>query len=58
MKNCIEESDLQLSEEALEALTVALFEQADADGSGMISYEELCQVLEKHPEVMDNLTIR
>ena len=58
MKHCIEESELQLSEEALETLTLALFEHADADGSGMISYEELCDVLEKHPDVMKNLTIR
>ena len=58
MKHCIEESDLQLSEEALETLTLALFEEADADGSGMISYEELCDVLENHPDVLQNLTIR
>ena len=58
MKHCMEESDLQISEEALETLTLALFEQADADKSGVISFEELRRVLDKHPEVTKNLTIR
>lgn len=36
----------------------ALFEDADVDKSGTISFEELKAELEKHPGVIENLTIR
>ena len=54
----MEESSLVLSEENLEALTDALFDDADTDRSGSITFEELKCQLEKHPGVMSNLTIR
>lgn len=36
----------------------ALFEDADTDNSGTISFDELKSELEKHPGVIENLTIR
>ena len=48
----------ELSEETLEELTKTLFESADADGSGSITFEELHDELTKHPGVIENLTIR
>ncbi len=49
---------MKLSDEDLNALTHALFDEADDDGSGAITFEELVGELQKHPGVMDNLTIR
>ncbi|XP_070178601.1 NADPH oxidase 5-like isoform X2 [Littorina saxatilis] len=57
LRSCMEESSLVLSEENLESLTDALFDDADTDGSGSITFEELKCQLEKHPGVMQNLTI-
>jgi Ca2+-binding EF-hand superfamily protein len=54
----MEESSLKLSEDDLDSLTALLFESADEDSSGEISFEELKAELEKHPGVIDNLTIR
>ena len=36
----------------------ALFQDADTDGSGTISFDELKVELDKHPGVLENLTIR
>lgn len=58
LRSCMEESSLVLSEENLQALTDALFDDADADKSGEITFEKLKDQLEKHPGVMQNLTIR
>ncbi|ELU05067.1 hypothetical protein CAPTEDRAFT_147619 [Capitella teleta] len=57
LRSCMNESSMKLSEESLHALTMALFESADDDDSGEITFEELVGELSKHPGVMDNLTI-
>lgn len=54
----MDESSLSLTDDALDELTMTLFESADADNSGEITFEELMDELEKHPGVVDNLTIR
>lgn len=54
----MEESSLKLSDEVVDKLTQALFESADEDNSGEISFEELVAELERHPGVMENLTLR
>jgi Ca2+-binding EF-hand superfamily protein len=51
-------SSLELSEETLDELTNTLFESADVDQSGSITFEELHDELLKHPGVIENLTIR
>ncbi|XP_065544496.1 NADPH oxidase 5 isoform X2 [Lathamus discolor] len=54
---CLRESAIALPEERLTDLTLALFEAADKDHSGSITFEELREELERFPEVMENLTI-
>uniref|UniRef100_A0A4W3I8D7 NADPH oxidase 5 n=1 Tax=Callorhinchus milii TaxID=7868 RepID=A0A4W3I8D7_CALMI len=58
LKSCLRESAISLPEEKLDDLTLALFESADKDSSGTITFEELKEELENFPEVMENLTIR
>ncbi|XP_061138268.1 NADPH oxidase 5-like isoform X1 [Syngnathus typhle] len=57
LKSCLRESAISLPEEKLDDLTLALFESADKDRSGAITFEELKAELEDFPEVMENLTI-
>ncbi|XP_033725536.1 NADPH oxidase 5-like isoform X2 [Pecten maximus] len=57
LMSCTEESSLSISEENMDALTDILFDSADEDNSGAISFEELKAELEKHPGVLENLTI-
>ncbi|XP_077367733.1 NADPH oxidase 5-like isoform X2 [Festucalex cinctus] len=57
LKSCLRESAISLPEEKLDDLTLALFESADKDSSGAITFEELKAELEDFPEVMENLTI-
>ncbi|XP_052261519.1 NADPH oxidase 5-like isoform X2 [Dreissena polymorpha] len=57
LKACMEESSLSLTDENLADLTDALFDTADEDESGTITFEELRNELEKHPGVIENLTI-
>ncbi|NXJ56208.1 NOX5 oxidase, partial [Spizaetus tyrannus] len=54
---CLRESAIALPEERLGDLTLALFEAADKDHSGSITFEELREELEGFPEVLENLTI-
>ena len=58
LKACMEESSLKIQEDDLEYLTAALFEEADSDNSGEITFEEFYGELEKHPGVLENMTIR
>ncbi|XP_053387037.1 NADPH oxidase 5-like isoform X3 [Mercenaria mercenaria] len=57
LRACMEESSLSLTEENLQELTDVLFDDADEDESGTITFEELKTELEKHPGVIENLTI-
>lgn len=57
MKACMEENGMQFSEEQIEDLTVALFEDADSNNRGAITYEALKSQLEKHGGLLENLTI-
>ncbi|XP_056003307.1 NADPH oxidase 5-like isoform X3 [Ostrea edulis] len=57
LRSCMEESSLSLGEDNLDNLTDVLFDAADEDKSGEIAFEELKAELEKHPGVIENLTI-
>nr|KAF6393055.1 NADPH oxidase 5 [Pipistrellus kuhlii] len=57
LQSCLLESAISLSEEKLDQLTLALFESADKDCSGDITFEELRDELQRFPGVMENLTI-
>lgn len=54
----MEENDLQFSEDQLDELTVALFEDADSKNRGEITYEALKNQLQKHEGLLENLSIR
>ncbi|NXX20041.1 NOX5 oxidase, partial [Podargus strigoides] len=57
LRGCLRESGIALPERRLADLALALFEAADKDHSGSITFEELREELEAFPEVMENLTI-
>ena len=58
LQSCLYEGAISLPQEKLDQLTLALFESADKDCSGTITFEELRDELQRFPEVMENLTIR
>lgn len=58
MRACMEENGMQFSEEQIDDLTVAMFEDADANNRGAITYEALKNQLEKHGGLLENLSIR
>ncbi|XP_024085279.1 NADPH oxidase 5 [Cimex lectularius] len=57
MRACMEENGMRFSEEQIDDLTMALFEDADAESRGAITYESLKNQLEKHGGLLQNLTI-
>lgn len=58
MRACMEENGMKFSEEQIEDLTIAMFEDADPSNRGAITYEALKNQLEKHGGLLENLTIR
>nr|XP_018898413.1 PREDICTED: NADPH oxidase 5 [Bemisia tabaci]XP_018898414.1 PREDICTED: NADPH oxidase 5 [Bemisia tabaci] len=57
MRACMEENGMQFSEEQIDDLTMALFEDADNESRGAITYEALKNQLEKHGGLLENLSI-
>ncbi|KAL1130042.1 hypothetical protein AAG570_012985 [Ranatra chinensis] len=57
MRACMEENGMRFSEEQIDDLTMALFEDADAESRGAITYESLKNQLEKHDGLLQNLSI-
>ena len=47
-----------MTEEDVEDLIIALLESAGKDENEAMTFDELLQLLEKHPGLMDNLTLR
>ena len=54
----MEENGMKFSNEQIEDLTMALFEDADIENQGTITYEALKAQLFKHPGLLENLSIR
>lgn len=54
----MEENGMKFSDEQIEDLTLALFEDADTQRTGAITYESLKAQLEKHDGLLENLSIR
>ncbi|XP_023719099.1 NADPH oxidase 5 isoform X4 [Cryptotermes secundus] len=57
MRACMEENGMKFSEEQIDDLTMALFEDADSENRGTITYEALKNQLEKHGGLLENLSI-
>ncbi|XP_071132979.1 NADPH oxidase 5-like [Mytilus edulis] len=57
LKSCTEESSLTLCNEDIDELTSVLFEDADVDNSGEITFDEFQSSLEKHPGLIDDMTL-
>uniref|UniRef100_A0A8I3P191 NADPH oxidase 5 n=1 Tax=Canis lupus familiaris TaxID=9615 RepID=A0A8I3P191_CANLF len=57
LRSCMRESAISLPDEKLDQLTLALFESADKDCNGAITFDELRDELQRFPGVMENLTI-
>ncbi|XP_018056077.1 PREDICTED: NADPH oxidase 5 [Atta colombica] len=57
MRACMEENGMKFSDEQIEDLTIALFEEADQDNRGAITFEGLKKQLEKHEGLLENLSI-
>ncbi|KAG7170629.1 NADPH oxidase 5-like 1, partial [Homarus americanus] len=57
MKACMEENGMKFSDEQIEDLTLAMFEDADTQNTGAITYESLKAQLEKHDGLLENLSI-
>ena len=58
MRACMEENGMKFSEDQIDDLTMALFEDADSENRGAITYEALKNQLEKHGGLLENLSIR
>jgi NADPH oxidase 5 len=58
MRACMEENGLKFSDEQINKLTVALFEDADQGNKGTITFEALKKQLEKREGLLENLSIR
>uniref|UniRef100_UPI00358E8DD0 NADPH oxidase 5 isoform X2 n=1 Tax=Myxine glutinosa TaxID=7769 RepID=UPI00358E8DD0 len=57
LESCLGESSISLPNDKLGTLTSALFEAADTNGDGAITLAELSEELDRHPQVLDDLTI-
>lgn len=57
MRACMDENGMKFSEEQIEDLTMAMFEDADPMNKGTITYEALKNQLEKHGGLLENLSI-
>ncbi|KAF4525979.1 hypothetical protein B566_EDAN000769 [Ephemera danica] len=57
MRACMEENGMKFSDEQIEDLTMALFDDADTEDRGEITFEALKAQLEKHDGLLENLSI-
>lgn len=57
MRACMEENGMCFSEEQLQQLTGAMFDDADIVGRGAITYDALKAQLERHGGLLENLSI-
>lgn len=58
MRACMIENGMLFSDEQIEDLTLALFEEADQASRGAITFEALKWQLERHEGLIENLSIR
>ncbi|XP_022235749.1 NADPH oxidase 5-like [Limulus polyphemus] len=57
VKECMQENGLTFTDVQLQDLVMTLFEEADVDKSGVISFEKFRAQLNRHPGLIENLSI-
>lgn len=57
IRACMDENGMKFTDEQIENLTLAMFEDADPMNKGTITYEALKNQLEKHGGLLENLSI-
>ncbi|KAH7831168.1 putative serine/threonine-protein phosphatase 2B regulatory subunit [Monocercomonoides exilis] len=57
LKASLFENTLSLTEEQMKQAVDATFAEADLDGDGLISFEEFREMVLKHPQMIDSMTI-
>lgn len=57
IRACMEENGMEFSDDQIEDLTTAMFEDADPYNRGEITYEALKNQLHKHGGLLENLSI-
>ena len=58
LRACMEENGMKFSEDHLDDLTRALYEDANPEGSDGISFEQLKAQLEKHNGLLENMSLK
>jgi Ca2+-binding EF-hand superfamily protein/predicted ferric reductase len=57
LRNCLDESSLQIPPYQFERLVSVVFDDADEDGSDTITFEEMQAQLDRHPMILDDLSL-
>eukprot|EP00163_Fabomonas_tropica_P030204 TRINITY_DN6738_c0_g1_i2.p1 TRINITY_DN6738_c0_g1~~TRINITY_DN6738_c0_g1_i2.p1 ORF type:complete len:194 (-),score=46.86 TRINITY_DN6738_c0_g1_i2:230-811(-) len=57
IKATLVQTPLQLSESQIQSLIDSTFAEADSDGDGRISFEEYKEMVMKHPNILNSMTI-
>lgn len=57
IKSCVDENNLEFNDEEVDQLTFILFEDADTDHTGGIDFNEMKNLLQKKPGLIDNLAM-
>ena len=55
---CVAVSVLGPTDNVLDTITLSLFDDADKDEEGEISFDQFRDVLRAHSEILDNLAVR
>eukprot|EP00824_Muranothrix_gubernata_P017164 TRINITY_DN35361_c0_g1_i1.p2 TRINITY_DN35361_c0_g1~~TRINITY_DN35361_c0_g1_i1.p2 ORF type:complete len:195 (+),score=53.23 TRINITY_DN35361_c0_g1_i1:70-654(+) len=54
---CFAHNDLNINQDQVKELVEATFHEADTDGDGAIDFEEYKTLVEKHPNIISNMTM-
>lgn len=57
LKASLFENALKLTEEQMKQAVEATFKEADLNGDGLISFDEFREMVIKHPQMIESMTI-
>lgn len=55
--SCLEESDIDISDEIYNQLIETFMSEADTDDDGAITYEELVAQFKSYPDLLPNMSL-